>query len=282
MAGDSCGLTGTTTIRRDRLDSHHFAAHLRGCFGTVIDWTVIIGVDDVPLRLADLLAGFSIVVDLGYGLPMETAMRSCVLGTALARRLGLPDRKVAEVFYVSLLLHVGCLAYSHETNAWFGDDAALRRAVVRSNSFSETAKILIPEGTRDLPPTARLKKAALLAATGPRFSNRRDLASCETARAVARRIGLPSAISDALLDVHEWWNGRGARQLKGETIAASARIARVATDAVFLAALREPDAVAITLSSLCGQTPGHVGGTTTRRRFGWLAQVDASSSMDGN
>jgi len=205
------------------------------------------------LRLADLLAGFSIVVDLGYGLPMETAMRSCVLGTALARRLGLPDREVAEVFYVSLLLHVGCLAYSHETTVWFGDDTALRRAVVRTTSFLEIAKVLIPQATRDLPPKARLKKAALLTATGSRFSNDHDLASCETARAVARRIGLPSAISDALYDVHEWWNGRGARQLEGEAIAASARISRVATDAIFLAALRDPEDVAITLRSSAGK-----------------------------
>ena len=83
------------------------------------------------LRLADLLAGLSIVVDLGYGLPMETAMRSCVVGTDLARRMGLSEREAADVFYVSLLLHVGCLAYSHETAAWFGDDAAVHRAVVR-------------------------------------------------------------------------------------------------------------------------------------------------------
>jgi hypothetical protein len=47
----------------------------------------------VPLnervRLADLLAGLSLVSDLGLGLPPEDAMRSCLVGTALARK---PDR----------------------------------------------------------------------------------------------------------------------------------------------------------------------------------------------
>jgi HD-GYP domain-containing protein (c-di-GMP phosphodiesterase class II) len=205
------------------------------------------------LRLADLLAGFSIVVDLGYGLPMETAMRSCLLGTALARRLGLEDRGVAEVFYVSLLLHVGCLAYSHETAAWFGDDAAVRRAVVRTNNPLEIFTVLIPEATRGLPPGSRLMNVARFVSRGPGFSKRHDLASCESARAVARRIGLPNAVSDALYDVHEWWNGRGARRLKGEAIAVSARIARVATDAVFLAALRDPDAVTFTLQAAAGK-----------------------------
>jgi HD-GYP domain-containing protein (c-di-GMP phosphodiesterase class II) len=56
-----------------------------------------------------------------------------------------------------------------------------------------------------------------------------------------------------LFDVHEWWNGRGVRQLKGEAIAQSARIARVATDAVFLAALRDPQTVATTLQASAGK-----------------------------
>jgi hypothetical protein len=112
------------------------------------------------LRLADLLAGLSIVVDLGYGLPLETAMRACLVGTALARRMGLSEREAAEVFYVSLLLHIGCLAYSHETIAWFGDDAAVHRAVVRTNHPAEIVTVLIPEATRDLPTLARLRSVA--------------------------------------------------------------------------------------------------------------------------
>jgi HD-GYP domain-containing protein (c-di-GMP phosphodiesterase class II) len=76
-----------------------------------------------------------------------------------------------------------------------------------------------------------------LAATGAAFSKRHDIASCEAARAVARRIGLPNSVSTALHDVHEWWNGRGARRLKGDQIALAARVARVATDAVFLATI---------------------------------------------
>ena len=205
------------------------------------------------LRLADLLAGLSIVVDLGYGLPTETAMRSCLVGTALARRMGLTEREASEVFYVSLLLHVGCMAYSHETNVWFGDDAAVHRAAARTTNTWEIFTVLIPEATRDLPPRARLKSAALFGTRGPGFSNRHDMAACETARAVARRIGLPDTVSAALYDVHEWWNGRGARGLRGDAIAQSARIARVATDAVFLAALGDPETATSTLRRMGGK-----------------------------
>jgi hypothetical protein len=45
----------------------------------------------------------------------------------------LPDREVADVFYVSLLFHVGCVGYAHETFAQFGDDLAVRRAAVEAD-----------------------------------------------------------------------------------------------------------------------------------------------------
>jgi HD-GYP domain-containing protein (c-di-GMP phosphodiesterase class II) len=206
------------------------------------------------LRLADLLAGLSIVADLGYGLPLETAMRAGLVGTGLARRLGLSEREAGEVFYVSLLLHVGCLAYSHETTTLLGDDAAVHRAVVRTKSSLEVLTVLIPGVTQGLPPVARLRSLAVITTRGKAFAKRHDLAACEAARAVARRIGLPEGVSAALYDVHEWWNGCGARGLEGEAIAAQARIARVATDAVFLSALGDAETVTRTLRRFAGKT----------------------------
>ena len=48
------------------------------------------------LRLAELLSGLSIVADLGYGLPLETALRSCLIATGLARRMDLPENEIAD------------------------------------------------------------------------------------------------------------------------------------------------------------------------------------------
>jgi hypothetical protein len=85
-----------------------------------------LGVSD-RLRLADLLGGLSIVADLGFALPPEEAMRSCLIATALARRLGLAEQDVADTFYTALLMHVGCSSQSHETAATFGDDRIVTR-----------------------------------------------------------------------------------------------------------------------------------------------------------
>ena len=197
------------------------------------------------LRLADLLSGLSIIADLGYGLPIETALRSCLIATILARRMDLPDREVADVFYVSLLFHVGCVAYAHETFELFGDDQAVRRAAVATDltDMRDVFATLIPRATRGLPPTARVRGAVRMATTGGAFGKAHDQASCEVARSLSRRIGLPDSVSNSLYDIHEWWNGAGARSLRGEEIARPARIARAATESSELLSLGVRDVV---------------------------------------
>jgi HD-GYP domain-containing protein (c-di-GMP phosphodiesterase class II) len=197
------------------------------------------------LRLADLLSGLSIVADLGYGLPIETALRSCLIGAALARRMDLPEREVADVFYVSLLFHVGCVAYAQETFELFGDDYAVRRAAVQTD-FTDVRDIFatfIPRATSGLPPAARARAAVRMVMTGRGFGKAHDQASCDVARSVARRIGLPDTVSRSLYDIHESWNGGGARRLRAEQIARSARIARVATETSELLSLGARDVV---------------------------------------
>jgi HD-GYP domain-containing protein (c-di-GMP phosphodiesterase class II) len=207
------------------------------------------------LRLADLLSGLSIVSDLGYDLPVETALRSCLIGTAVARQMDLPEREVADVFYASLLFHVGCVAYAQETFELFGDDQAVRRAAVETDltDVRDIFATLIPRSTRGLHPAARLKGAVRMAITGRAFGKAHDQASCEVARSVSRRIGLPDSVSRSLYDIHEWWNGRGARSLRGEQIARPARIARVATEASELLSLGARD-VANALRHRAGKT----------------------------
>ena len=186
------------------------------------------------LRLADLLGGLSVVADLGFGLPPEEAMRSCLIGTALARELGVPEHEVQKTFYASLLVHVGCTGYSHETAAVFGDELQNTRAVAKTN-FADPKDVLarfVPEATRGMNPLSRARAAVFIVARGNAFGKRYETASCEVARATARRIGLGGEVQRAVYEVHEWWNGKGAPHgLRGEEIALAARLARAASEA---------------------------------------------------
>ena len=188
------------------------------------------------LRFADLLGGLSIVADLGFGLPPQEAMRTCLVSTALARRMGLDDDDVRDAFYVPLLMHVGCISMAHETAAALGDDLAVNRAVTLTDlgDPDDFGRTLIPELTRGMTAAERSRVTEYVLAYGIELGRRYDTASCEVARATARRIGLPESTQRALHEVTEFWRGGSAPQgLGGDQIAVAARVARVAADAVF-------------------------------------------------
>jgi HD-GYP domain-containing protein (c-di-GMP phosphodiesterase class II) len=186
------------------------------------------------LRLVDFLAGLSISSDLGFGLPPEQSMRSALVATALARRLGMAEEQVADTLYATLLLHVGCTALAYETATTFGDEHHLMGIVARTNvaDFRDIATKMVPEATRGLSPLPRARLATRLLVRGSSFARMYDTGSCEVGSAVARRIGLGEGIQRSLYEIAEWWNGGGAPTgLRGDEIALPARVARVGTDA---------------------------------------------------
>ena len=188
--------------------------------------------DDV--RLADLLAGLSLISDMGLGLPPENAMRSCLVGTALARAINLDEAEVADVFYTSLLQHIGCTGYAHETYLVWTDDIAANRAARRTNFADpkDLFKAYLPTLTQGMTARQRARVAANFFTKGPGFLKRFTTATCEVAAQTARRLGLSDGVRRGLHEVFEWWNGKGApRGLKGEDIALVGRVAYVGATA---------------------------------------------------
>ena len=62
------------------------------------------------LRLSDVLAALSVATDLGMGQHPEKAVRSCLLATGLGRAIGLSDGELRDVYFASLMRHLGCTA----------------------------------------------------------------------------------------------------------------------------------------------------------------------------
>jgi HD-GYP domain-containing protein (c-di-GMP phosphodiesterase class II) len=186
------------------------------------------------VRLADLFAGLSVAADAGMGLPPEESMRSCVVGTSLARRLGLRDEQIGHVMYATLLLHLGCTGYAHERAAAFGDEVALNRASARTNFLDprDTMKTILPAVTAGAGVREKARVTIHLLVRGNQFGKQATTATCEVGRRMARRLGLPDEVQQALYEAFEFWNGKGTpRRLEGEQICLPARIARVAATA---------------------------------------------------
>ena len=54
-------------------------------------------------RLAEVVAVLAMATDLGLGLPMEHAVRACLLGTEIGRRAGLGRQELGDLYYLTLL-----------------------------------------------------------------------------------------------------------------------------------------------------------------------------------
>ncbi|HSL01717.1 MAG TPA: HD domain-containing phosphohydrolase [Rubrobacteraceae bacterium] len=197
------------------------------------------------MRLADLIAALSQVTDLGMGQPPEAATRSCLLAVGLARRMDLSERDVADVYYTTLLQHVGCTAYSHETAALFGgDDIAVRSGGARIyfGNPKEALPYLLLELGKGATPLGRARAVISAISKGQKFDEELTRSNCEVAVHMTRRLGLGTGVQRGLDEIYERWDGKGnPRRLSGDDIALPARCAQVASQAVLFNRLGGPD-----------------------------------------
>ena len=186
------------------------------------------------LRLADLLAALSVTTDLAMGQPPEKAMRACVVATEIARRLGLPEPDVADVYYTTLLKHLGCTATGHEEVHLFGpDDLGMRPVAERTDVADRREMLGLLRVTGRGAGLGRLRYLARAMTAGKETNASIFRAVCEVAARMAERLDLGDDVRRGLYESLERWDGRGEpRKLRGEDIALPARIAEPATQAV--------------------------------------------------
>jgi hypothetical protein len=90
------------------------------------------------LCLAELLTGLSVVADIGMGLEPGEAARASLVAVELARAVGAPD--LSDVYYTTLLQHIGCTGYAHEAARLLGgDEIAVKRVSVCYGPTSTTS-----------------------------------------------------------------------------------------------------------------------------------------------
>jgi HD-GYP domain-containing protein (c-di-GMP phosphodiesterase class II) len=159
---------------------------------------------------AEILAALSLAIDLGLGQPMEHMLRSSVIATSLARRLGLDEGQQGVVYYAILMAWIGCHADSHELVDWFGDDIAFR-----DDSYGVDWKglpflgLLATHVGRDQPLFARAVRAASLLVNTRGHLRELIHSYCTSAGVLAERVGLGTEVSNALAYAFERWDGGG-------------------------------------------------------------------------
>ena len=185
---------------------------------------------DSGLRLAELLAAFSLTTDLGLGQPMEHVLRSWLIARRLGDRLGLGAGARASLYYVMMLAWVGCVADSTEVAAWFGDDIAFRADSYQVDFAGlPMMGFALSHAGAGGPFLHRLHLAASLVLTGGRAVERGLMAHCLSTTQMARRLGLPDEVCLPLRQVFTRWDAKGVPDgVGGEQITAPARLFHLA------------------------------------------------------
>lgn len=197
-----------------------------------------------PIRVAELLVPLSLVMDLGMGAPDDHAARACLLATGLGERLGLSGPALADVYYTTLLTHLGCTATADEEASHLGGDELATRPLVSRTDFGRPAEMvsLLASIGRGRAPVARARVVLGMLAGG-RWGSEVERAVCEVAALVAARLRMPEAVCEALGQTFERWDGKGhPRGLRGTAIALAARLGHVASRAAALHELAGVDA----------------------------------------
>ncbi|WP_304455366.1 HD domain-containing phosphohydrolase [Nocardiopsis sp. YSL2] len=193
------------------------------------------GAGGSAVRLADLLCGLTLVIDLGMAQSPGASLRAGLVATAFARMLDLPAPQVADVHHTALLRHVGCTAFAHETALLLGGDDRRVNAAGARTDFSDVRDILttfLPGISGGAGVARRLRLAAATARGGRVIDRDGHRADCEVAAQMADRLGLGPGVAEALSQMFEWWNGRGGPLgLAREDILLTTRVTHVAATA---------------------------------------------------
>lgn len=188
------------------------------------------GPRDSGLRLAELVAAFSLATDLGLGQPMEHVLRAWLISARLGEHVGVEADDRGALYYVASLAWVGCVADTPEVATWFGDDIAYR-----GDSYQVDLAGLpmlgfmlrhVGVGGSAL---HRARLATSLMVTGGKAIERGLLSHCLTTARMAERLGLGAEVCDPLQQVFTRWDGKGVPgEVSGDAIALPMRLFHLA------------------------------------------------------
>ena len=168
---------------------------------------------DDHIRLAELMAALSLATDLGLGQPLEHELGVCLSALELADRLGCSAEERSDVYYVALLVHVGCTAAAPYFASWVGgDEIHFQRGAQRPGPASEPRedmRYLVRRFADDRPLPERARLVAKMLVGGQKQFELAAANLCEGGRLLARRLHLPDEVARALGQVTERWDGKG-------------------------------------------------------------------------
>lgn len=211
--------------------------------------------DGDRVRAAEVIGALCLATDLGMGFPFEHGLRTTLVASRLAERLGVDRATASAAYYAALLAHSGCTTDAHVTAEVFGDSLTTHLNPVLYGSRREIMGGIV----RALPDPGRAApvRALQVARRLPRAARKQRphfAAICEVAQMLADGVGLPAPVQGLLAHLFERWDGQGALgRATAEEIPLPMRIVHVAVDATFQGLLGDDEHVARVIRERAGR-----------------------------
>ncbi len=196
------------------------------------------------LRTSELLGALSVALDLTEGQRSGHAVRTTYLALRLADRIGLAGETRRALLYAALLKDAGCSSNAAAVTRIFGiDDHELKaRQAVAGRSLLAMAYLSIRSLPNE-PLPLQVRRLISLALSGTRERRAVEELRCERGADIARKIGCSDEVAQAIMDLHEHWDGRGLPcGLRRDAIPLLSRIVAVCAGLDIFAGVRGPAA----------------------------------------
>ena len=185
------------------------------------------------VSLSEIVSALSFALDLVEDAQPGHAIRCCLLGLRIARRLGLSEGEQADLYYALLLKDAGCSSNARLVCDWVGGDDRVTKREAKLLDWSKTSFASIRWMWRNAPTGAstweRLRRLIAVATHPEGMGVELFETRCERGAQIARKIGMSTATAEAIRSLDEHWNGCGRPQrLLGEAIPLFSRILNIA------------------------------------------------------
>ncbi|HSF15120.1 MAG TPA: HD domain-containing phosphohydrolase [Vicinamibacteria bacterium] len=196
-----------------------------------------------PLRLGELVATLALAQDNAFGQPLESQLRSCLLGTWISEAGGF-DKELGEtVYWVALLRYIGCTGHAHEVATIFGDEIAIRAQTLIHDAANpaEVMRDVLAFATAGRPPEEREQITQMIHQGAHEWAVHNFASGCEVGDMLAQRLDFGPRVRDALRFTFERWNGNGyPTGARGEAIPLAMRIVHLSHDMEAIGRLFSP------------------------------------------
>jgi putative nucleotidyltransferase with HDIG domain len=181
------------------------------------------------VRVSEIISALSYALDLTEGRPMGHSVRSCILGMRLAEHIGLSAAERSDLFYSLLLKDAGCSSNASKLFHILAADEIQAKRDVKLTDWTrvgwESLQYALTHVATSAPFMERVRTLMRVAAKQQQESCELVKIRCERGASIARRMGFPEPVAQAIQSLDEHWNGGGYPDgLRGREIPLYSRI----------------------------------------------------------